>query len=245
MSAKKLAVLLLLAALIAAFFFFDLGRFLSLAAIKHHQTRLAAVYAERPLAVVGIFFVAYVAVTALSLPGATVLTLVAGAVFGLGAGTVVASFASTTGATLAFLSSRYLLRESVQRRFGARLADVNAGIERDGALYLFSLRLVPLVPFFVVNLVVGLSGMRTRTFYLVSQAGMLAGTLVYVNAGTQLAQLDSLGGILSPALLGSFVLLGLFPLLARKLLVAVERRRTRAASGAPTADAERAPPDRR
>jgi uncharacterized membrane protein YdjX (TVP38/TMEM64 family) len=225
MSAKKLGLILLLAALVAAFFFLDLERFLSLAAIKHHQAGLAALYAKRPFAVFGIFFAIYVAVAALSLPGAAILTLAAGAIFGLVAGTAVASFASSVGATLAFLSSRYLLRESVQRRFGARLAAVNAGIERDGAFYLFSLRLVPLIPFFIVNLIMGLTSLKTRTFYLVSQIGMLAGTLVYVNAGRQISQLDSLRGILSPGLLGSLVLLGLFPLAARKAVDALRRRR--------------------
>jgi uncharacterized membrane protein YdjX (TVP38/TMEM64 family) len=234
MPGKKLLLLLVLAALVAAFFAFGLGRFLSLATIKQHQAALAALYAERPAVVLGSFFAAYVAVTALSLPGAAVMTLTAGAILGLGVGTVLVSFASSVGATLAFLSSRYVLREGVQRRFGARLADVNAGIERDGAFYLFSLRLVPLFPFFVVNLVMGLTGMRAGTFYLVSQVGMLAGTVVYVNAGRQLSRIDSLRGILSPALLASFTLLGLFPLAARKALGVVQRRRAGAAQRGPS-----------
>jgi uncharacterized membrane protein YdjX (TVP38/TMEM64 family) len=225
MSRTKLGLIVFVAALVAAFFFFDLERFLSVAAIKQHQAGLAALYARRPLAVIGIFFAVYAAVTALSLPGAAILTLAAGAIFGLVAGTAVASFASSAGATLAFLSSRYLLREAVQRRFGARLLAVNAGIERDGAFYLFTLRLVPLFPFFIVNLVMGLTSLKTRTFYLVSQIGMLAGTLVFVNAGAQLSRLDSLRGILSPVLLGSFLLLGLFPLVVRKAVDAVHRRR--------------------
>ncbi len=224
MPSRKVLLLFALAAFVAAFFALDLGRFLSLAAVKQHQAVLAALYAHRPLAVLGTFFAAYVAVTALSLPGAAIMTLAAGAIFGLAAGTLVVSFASTIGATLAFLSSRYVLRASVQRRFGARFGDVNAGIARDGPFYLFALRLVPLIPFFVVNLVMGLTPMRTRTFYLVSQAAMLAGTVVYVNAGTQLARLASLRGILSPGLLGSFALLGLFPLLARKVVGAIRRR---------------------
>ncbi len=224
MSAKKVLLLSLLAALVAAFFALDLSRFLSLAAVKQRQSGLSELYAHRPLAVLGTFFAAYVAVTALSLPGATVMTLAAGATFGLAVGTLLASFASTIGATLAFLSSRHALRESVRRRFGARLADFDAGIERDGPLYLFALRLAPVVPFFVVNLVMGLTSMRTSTFLLVSQAGMLAGTAVYVNAGTQLARIDSLGGILSPGLLGALVLLGLFPLLVRKAMGALRRR---------------------
>ena len=232
MSRSKVVLLLVLAAAIAAFFAFDLGRYLSLAAIKEHQAGLAGLYAERPLVVLGAFFAAYVAVTALSLPGAVIMTLGAGAIFGLTIGTLLASFASSVGATLAFLSSRYLLRDVVQRRFGARLADVNAGVARDGAFYLFSMRLVPLIPFFVVNLVMGLTGMRASRFYLVSQAGMLAGTLVYVNAGTQLSKLESLRGILSPGLVASFVLLGLFPLVARK--AAATLRRWREDRNAPT-----------
>ncbi len=229
MSRSKIIVVAVLAAAIAAFFAFDLGRFTSLAAIKEHQASLAALYSERPLVVLGVFFAVYLAITALSLPGAVVLTLAAGAIFGLAAGTVLVSFASSIGATFAFLSSRYVLRDGVQRRFGARLADVNAGLERDGAFYLFSMRLVPVIPFFVVNLLMGLTGMRLIQFYLVSQVGMLAGTLVYVNAGTQLSKLDSLRDILSPGLVASFVLLGLLPLAARKVSAALQRRRTRGA----------------
>lgn len=238
MSRSKIVLAVVLAAAVAAFFAFDLGRFTSLAAIKEHQATLAALYAERPLVVLGVFFAVYVAVTALSLPGAVVMTLAAGAIFGLAAGTVLTSFASSIGATLAFLSSRYVLRDSVRRRFGARLADVNAGVARDGAFYLFSMRLVPIIPFFVVNLVMGLTGMRAMLFYLVSQVGMLAGTLVYVNAGTQLSKLDSLRGILSPGLVASFVLLGLFPLAARKASAALQRQRARGGGGVSRVDRE-------
>ena len=225
MNPRKIALLLLLAAAVAAFFAFDLGRFFSLAYVKGAQAQFAALYAERPVAVVGAFFAVYVGVTALSLPGAAILTLLAGAVFGLGVGAVVVSFASSLGATLAMLTARYLLRDSVQGRFGARLADLDRGIEREGAFYLFTLRLVPLFPFFVINLLMGLTKMKAWTFYWVSQLGMLAGTLVYVNAGTQLARIDSLSGILSPALVGSFVLLGVFPLVAKKIVDAVKARR--------------------
>lgn len=224
---KRLLLFLAAVGLVAAFHVLDLGRFLSLAAVKEHQATLAALHAGHPFVVLGAFFAVYVVATALSLPGAAVLTLAAGAIFGLLVGTALVSFASSLGATLAFLSSRYILRDTVQRRFGARLADVNAGIERDGPFYLFSLRLVPLIPFFVVNLVMGLTRMRPGTFYLVSQVGMLAGTLVYVNAGTQLSRIDSLGGILSPGLLASLVLLGLFPLVARTAAGSLHRRRAR------------------
>ena len=225
MNRSKLIVILLLVAAVAAFFAFDLGRFLSLDALRAQQATLATLYAERPLAVIGVYFLVYVAVTALSLPGATILTLAGGAVFGLWIGTLVTSFASSIGATLAFLASRYLFRDAVKKRFGARLEAIDAGLAKDGAYYLFTLRLVPLVPFFVINLLMGLTRMKVLTFYLVSQIGMLAGTLVYVNAGTELARLDSLRGILSPGLVGSLVLLGVFPLVARKVLVLFAARK--------------------
>jgi pyruvate/2-oxoglutarate dehydrogenase complex dihydrolipoamide dehydrogenase (E3) component/uncharacterized membrane protein YdjX (TVP38/TMEM64 family) len=225
MSKKKLLIFAALVGSVAAYFAFDLGRFLSLEYLQSRQADLAALATERPWQVSGIFIAAYVAVTALSLPGAAIMTLAAGAIFGLVAGTVIVSFASSIGATLAFLTARYLLRDSVQSRFGTRLADIDKGVAREGAFYLFTLRLVPLVPFFVINLLMGLTTMRAWTFYWVSQVGMLAGTVVYVNAGTQLAKIESLRGILSPALVGSFVLLGLFPLLAKKIVDAVKARR--------------------
>jgi pyruvate/2-oxoglutarate dehydrogenase complex dihydrolipoamide dehydrogenase (E3) component/uncharacterized membrane protein YdjX (TVP38/TMEM64 family) len=224
-SPRQLVIFVFLISLVAAFLAFDLGSFLSLDYIKLRQAELAGLAAAQPLAVGGAFFAIYLAVTALSLPGAAVLTLAAGAIFGLVTGTVIVSIASTLGATLAFLSSRYVLRDSVQSRFGARLADIDRGVEKDGAFYLFTLRLVPLVPFFIINLLMGLTRMKALTFYWVSQLGMLAGTVVYVNAGTQLAQIDSLKGILSPGLIGSFVLLGVFPLLAKKIVEAVGARK--------------------
>ena len=198
---------------------------LTLDGIKAARQQFSELQASDPWRVGIAFFILYVAVTALSLPGAAVMTLAAGSVFGLLGGTVLVSFASSIGATLAFLASRYLLRDQVQRRFGDRLESINDGMQREGALYLFTLRLVPIVPFFLINLVMGLSPIRARTFYWVSQIGMLAGTLVYVNAGAQLAALESLSDIMSPALLGSFVLLGLFPLLARRIADAARRRR--------------------
>ena len=217
MTRGKLLLLALLAVLIAAFFLLDLGHALSLEAIRARQAELAALYAVRPLAFIAAFFAIYVGVTALSLPGAAILTLAAGALFGLAVGTVVVSFASTLGATLAFLSSRYLFREAVLHRFGSRLAAFDAGLAKDGTYYLFTLRLLPL-PFFVINLVMGLTRMKVGTFYIVSQIGMLAGTMVYVNAGTALAQIQSLRGIFSPALIGSLVAIGVFPLLAKRLV---------------------------
>ena len=171
---------------------------------------------------VAIYALIYIAVTGLSLPGAAILTLAGGAVFGLLWGTVIVSFASTIGATLAFLAARFLFRDAVKSRFGDRLQAIDAGVAKEGALYLFTLRLVPVFPFFVINLAMGLTNLKTQTFYWVSQVGMLAGTLVYVNAGTQLGQLESLSGILSPGLIGSFVLLGIFPLIANKIVEAIK-----------------------
>ncbi|MDO9481111.1 MAG: VTT domain-containing protein, partial [Hydrogenophaga sp.] len=220
-------VLLLVAVLLGIMAFFALGldRYFSLAFLKESQASLAALREHQPLQLALGFFLVYVAVTALSLPGAVIVTLAGGAIFGLGWGLLLVSFASSVGATLAFLTARFLLRDSVQSRFGQRLADVDKGIQKDGAFYLFTLRLIPVVPFFVINLLMGLTKMKTWTYYWVSQLGMLAGTAVYVNAGTQLGQLDSLQGILSPGLLGSFVLLGLFPLIARQVVEAVQKRK--------------------
>jgi len=225
MNAKKTGLVLLLGGLIVAFFVFDLGQYLNLATLKASQDDIAAYRAAKPLLAAGVYFAVYVVVTALSLPGAALLTLAGGAVFGLWTGLVIVSFASTIGATLAFLISRFLLRDWVLARFGARLKTIDEGVRRDGAFYLFTLRLVPAFPFFLINLLMGLTAMKARTFYWVSQLGMLAGTVVYVNAGTQLARVDALAGIVSPGLLASFALLGVFPLLARKLVDWVQARR--------------------
>jgi pyruvate/2-oxoglutarate dehydrogenase complex dihydrolipoamide dehydrogenase (E3) component/uncharacterized membrane protein YdjX (TVP38/TMEM64 family) len=222
---KRWWLVILLVGVLAIYFTLDLGRFLNLATIKSNQAQIEAWRAAQPLVAALLFFLGYVVVVALSLPGAALMTLALGAFLGLGWGTLVVSFASTIGATLAFLASRWLMGDWVRARFGARLAAVNAGVTKDGGFYLFALRLVPVVPFFLINLAMGLTAMRTWTFYWVSQLGMLAGTLVYVNAGTQLARIDSLAGIVSPALLGSFALLGLFPLVARKIVAAVQARR--------------------
>ena len=174
---------------------------------------------------IGGFFLLYILVTALSLPGAAILTLAAGALFGLAQGLLVASFASSIGATLAFLVSRYLLRDTIKKRFPERLAAIDTGVEKEGAFYLFTLRLVPVFPFFLINLLMGLTAIKSWTFYWVSQIGMLAGTFVFVNAGTQLAQIDSLSGILSLDLILSFALLGVFPLIAKSLINAIKKRR--------------------
>ena len=214
---KRWLALGVLVAAVVLFFAFDLGQYLNLDTIKARQAQLEGWRAAQPLQAALIFFGAYVLVTALSLPGATVMTLAGGAVFGLWWGTLLISFASSIGATLAFLASRWLLGGWVQQRFAERLQTFNEGMERDGAFYLFTLRLVPLVPFFVINLAMGLTRIKPLTFYGVSQLGMLPATLVYVNAGTQLARVDSLAGIVSPGLLASLVLLGVFPLVARKV----------------------------
>jgi len=224
-SRNKIVLLLVIVLAVAAFFAFDLGRFFDLAFIKAQQSAIEAYRQDHPILAAGFFFVVYIAVTALSLPGAAIMTLAGGAVFGLAWGTLIISFASSIGATLAFLASRLLFRDLVQRRFGDKLRAINHGMAREGAFYLFALRLVPIFPFFIINLLMGLTPIRTWTFYWVSQVGMLAGTLVYVNAGTQLAQIEDVGGILSPALLGSFALLAVFPLLAKRGVAWLEARK--------------------
>ena len=201
MKPTRLLLLLTLTGAVVAFFVFDLGRYFSLAFVKDSQAQFAALYAEHPLRVTLAYAAVYVLVTALSLPGAAILTLAGGAVFGLVWGTLVVSVASTVGATLAMLAARTVLCDSIQARFGRQLAEVNARLDKEGAFYLFTLRLLPVMPFFVLNLLMGLTRMRTWTYFWVSQLGMLAGTVAYVNAGTQLARIDSLQGILSPALL--------------------------------------------
>jgi pyruvate/2-oxoglutarate dehydrogenase complex dihydrolipoamide dehydrogenase (E3) component/uncharacterized membrane protein YdjX (TVP38/TMEM64 family) len=225
MSLRKLLVLVALAAFVGLYVALDLGRFFSLDELKRQQAAIEAYRQASPWLAAAIFFVVYVAVTALSLPGAAIMTLAGGAVFGLFWGTLLVSFASSLGATLAFLAARFLARDWVKARFGPRLAAIDRGVERDGGFYLFTLRLVPAFPFFMINLVMGLTPMRAWTFYWVSQVGMLAGTIVYVNAGTQLAAIDSLRGILSPALIGSFALLGIFPLIAKKIVDGVKAKK--------------------
>ncbi|WP_153499869.1 dihydrolipoyl dehydrogenase [Alcanivorax sediminis] len=225
MNIKKALLFIIIAALIASYFIFDLGQFFSLAYLKEQQSAFDGLYADKPAIVLGAFFILYIAVTALSLPGAAIMTLAAGALFGFWIALVLVSFASSIGATLAFLASRFLFHDTVQERFGERLKKINQGIEKEGAFYLFTLRLVPAFPFFVINLVMGLTPLKTRTFYWVSQIGMLAGTAVYVNAGTQLGQIESLGGLLSPQLLGAFVLLGFFPWIAKGIMNRLQARK--------------------
>lgn len=225
MNRSRLLILLFFVALIGAFLLFDLGRFLSLEVLKAQQAAIEAWRSAHPVLAPALYFALYVAVVALSLPLAAVLTLAGGAVFGLVWGTILVSFASALGATLAFLAARFVLRDFVRQRFGDRLAAIDQGIARDGIFYLFALRLVPVFPFFVINLAMGLTTMPVRTFYWVSQLGMLPGTVVYVNAGTQLAKIESAADVLSPTLLFSFALLGLFPLIAKRIVELMNARR--------------------
>lgn len=221
---QKIVIACVIVLGIVAFRYFNLGQYLTLEYLKSSQDSLQTLYLENRLLVIACYMAIYIAVTALSLPGAVVLTLAGGGLFGLVVGTVAVSFASTIGATLACLVSRFFLREWVQSKFGDKLVTINNGIDKEGAFYLFSLRLVPIFPFFVINLLMGLTRMRLFTFYWVSQLGMLAGTIVFVNAGKELAKIDSLSGIMSPGLLGSFVVLGLFPITVKKLLAFYKAR---------------------
>jgi uncharacterized membrane protein YdjX (TVP38/TMEM64 family) len=221
----RLALLAVVLALVAGYLLFDLGRFLDLDYLKQVHGRAVTLVSQQPVTATVVYFLVYVLVTAVSLPGAAVLTLAGGAVFGLVWGLAMVSFASSIGATLAMLIARKVLGEVVQRRFAGQLESVNRGLARDGGFYLFSIRMVPLFPFFVVNLVMGLTPIRTWTFYWVSQVGMLAGTFVYVFAGTQLAGVEEVSDVLSPGMIAALSLLGLFPLLARKGLGWVRRAR--------------------
>ncbi len=222
---KKILILAIVAGLIVVYFVFDLGQYLDLDYFKQQQERIMAYRESFPMRTAAIFFITYILVTGLSLPGAAIATLIGGAIFGLLWGTVIVSFASVIGASCAFLVSRHILRDTIQSRYGDRLRTINEGCEKDGAVYLFTLRMVPLFPFFLINLLMGLTPMRLGMFFIVSQIGMLPGTIVYVNAGTQLAKIDSLGSILSPTLIASFVLLGIFPLISKKIIDALKARK--------------------
>lgn len=208
----------LILVLITVYFTTGAGSYLTLASLKQNQELLTAQFSNHPLLVSFIFGLGYVLVTALSIPGATILTLASGAIFGLFYGTIIASVASTLGATLSFLGARYLFRQSAERRFRERMSSINQGLQKEGSFYLFTLRLIPAFPFFLVNLVMGLTNFSAWRFFLVSQIGMLPGTFVYVNAGTEISKIESLKGILSPGLLISFSLLGILPLLSKWLI---------------------------
>lgn len=222
---KKAVLALVLIGALAAYFAFDLGQYLSLENFKASQAEIVAAKDANPALYIAGFFLLYVAVTGLSIPGAAIMSLVAGALFGVVLGTLIVSFASTMGATLAFLSSRYLLRDWVQGKFGERLRAVDDGLEKDGAFYLFTLRLIPVFPFFVINLLMGLTRIKTGTFFGVSQIGMLPATIVFVNAGTQISRIESTAGLLSPTLIASFVALAFFPWAAKGIVAVVKRSR--------------------
>ncbi len=215
---QKLTILAVVAAIVGLFILFDLDRYFTLSFLKESRDSFAALYSRSPALVIGVYFMIYLVVAALALPGAVVMTLAGGALLGLFVGTVVVSFASTIGATLACFFSRFLLRDWVQSKFGDKLESVNRGIQREGAFYLFTLRLIPIFPFFIINLVMGLTRMPLFRYYWVSQLGMFPATLVYVNAGKELGKIESVAGILSPALLVSFAVLGLFPIVVKKAL---------------------------
>ncbi len=228
-SLKKILIAIAIIGMIAVFKIFDLEHYLSLSYIKASQQKFALLYFDHKAVVIAGYMAIYIVATSLSLPGAAVLTLAGGALFGLWVGTLIVSFASSAGATLACFVSRFLLRDWVQSKLGGKLSAINQGIRNEGAFYLFTLRLVPVFPFFVINLVMGLTKLPLRTFYWVSQLGMLPGTMVYVNAGMELSRIDSLSGILSPGLIFSLALLGLFPLIAKKVVTLYKSRRGTAA----------------
>ncbi len=222
---KKAILVLVLLGAIAAYFIFDLGQVLSLENFKASQADIVAAKDANPVLYIAGFFFLYVAVTGLSIPGAAIMSLVAGALFGVVIGSIIVSFASTIGATLAFLSARFVLRDWVQTKFGERLRAIDDGLEKDGAFYLFTLRLIPVFPFFVINLLMGLTRIKTRSFFWVSQLGMLPATVVFVNAGTQISRIESTKGLLSPTLIASFVALALFPWVAKGLVGIAKRSR--------------------
>ena len=223
----KIFLATLLVALIAAFFVFDLLQYFNLAFLKEQKDALNEIYRANPALISAAYFLVYVAFTALALPAALILTLAGGAIFGFWQGLILVSFASTIGATVAFLLTRYLFHDAIQAKFGRRLETINRGIETEGALYVFGLRLVPLFPFFMVNSILALTKLKTLTYYWASQVGMLAGTAVYVNAGTQLADIQSTSDILSLKLILSFALLGVFPIIAKYALAWLKRTRTK------------------
>lgn len=227
MNRARWAVVAVVIALVATFFAFGLNEYLSLEKLRQSKAAMDAYRDAHPLTASAAFLGIYIAVTALSLPGAFIMTLAAGAIFGLLWGVVLVSFASAIGATLAFLISRFVLHDAVQKRFGDKLKAINAGMRRDGAFYLFTLRLVVVFPFFIINIVMGLTPIPVHTFYWVSQVGMLPATLVIVNAGTELGKIAHVKDILSPTLIASFALLGVFPLVARKVVEKINERRHR------------------
>ena len=226
MNKTKILLVIIIIFVIASYFFFDLGRFLTLSFIQSQLSEIQQFRAENFGLTALLYFTAYIVITALSIPGAVIVTLLGGAIFGVLWGTLIVSFASSIGATLAFLVSRLLLRDWVQSKFGHYLGPINRGVEKDGNFYLFSIRMVPLFPFFMVNLLMGLTPISVGSFYIVSQIGMLVGTAVYVNAGSELAKITSLSGLISTSVILSFVLLGIFPLAAKSIVSLIQRNKS-------------------
>lgn len=216
---KQIMVVVVIICLFAVYEILNLGQYLTLSHIKASREKLALLYSEHRILVIAVYMLIYILYSSLPLPGAEILSIAGGVLFGVWAGTIIVSFSSSIGATLACLISRFLLRDCLQSRFGDWVSTINRGIERDGAFYLFSLRLIPVIPYFAVNLVMGLSRMPLKTYYLVSQIGMIPATFLFVNAGKELTRINSPSDVLSPRLLLSLVLIGLFPLVAKKLLI--------------------------
>jgi len=228
---KKIVILVIVISLIVAFKVFNLGQYLTLSYLKESLDKFKDLYEKHRVLVIAGYFIIYVLTTSLSLPGASPLGMAGGALFGFWVATLVVSFASTIGATLACFVSRYLLRDWIQKKFSDKIAKVNEGIEKEGASYLFTLRLLPLFPFWMINLVMGLTKMPLLKFYWVSQIGMLPGTMVYVNAGKELAKIESVKGIFSPNLIISFALIGIFPIAVKKLVAFYRKRKAKTAVG--------------
>ncbi len=225
MDKKKIAIIVLFISVVSLFFYFDVGQYLNLDYIKEQRTAIGEYHTANPIKTALFYFLCYVLITGVSLPGAGIMTLIGGAIFGLLWGTVLVSFGSMLGATIAFLITRYLFHDYIQKRFGQQLEPINRGVREEGEFYLFTLRLVPIFPFFIINSLMALTPIRTLNFALVSQIGMLPGTIVFVNAGTQLAKIEAAKDILSPALIFSFILLGVFPLIAKRVIAFIKRRR--------------------
>ncbi len=225
MNKKKLAVVILFIIAVGLFFILDLGQYLNLEFVKSQQAVIDNYYSQNPIKTGLLFFISYILITGVSLPGAGIMTLAAGAIFGLLWGTILVSFASVFGATMAFLIARYLFHDYVQEKFGKYLEPINRGMRKEGEFYLFTIRFIPIFPFFIINNLMALTPIKTLHFALISQIGMLPGTMIFVNAGTQLAKIESPGDVLSPELIFSFVLLGIFPLLAKKLIEFVRKKK--------------------
>ncbi len=225
MNKKKIALVALFITAITLFFVMDLGQYLNLAYIKSQQQVINDYYVQNPVKTGLIFFISYILITGVSLPGAGIMTLAGGAIFGVVWGTILVSFGSVFGATMAFLIARYLFHDYIQHRFSHRLERINKGIREEGDLYLFTIRFVPIFPFFIVNTLMALTPIKTLNFAVVSQIGMLVPTIIFVNAGTQLARIESPGDVLSLELLLSFALLGIFPILAKKTLIYIRKKK--------------------